>query len=155
MNTSRPLFSQVRLRRAVNYAIDRPALAAQARSSLGNPFNAGELTDDYIPPSSAGAGDFHLYPLNGPDVRRAKWIAGRVRATAILYAASSPPWPQEAQIIRRNLKPLGIDVQVKEFPVGDFFTRIGRRGEPFDLAVSGWGFPPIQRRSCRSSTAAR
>ena len=31
MNTSRPLFSDVRLRRAVNYAIDRPALAAQGQ----------------------------------------------------------------------------------------------------------------------------
>jgi hypothetical protein len=44
---------------------------------------------------------------------------------------------QEAQVIRRNLKPLGIDVQVKEFPIGDFFTRMFRPGEPFDLAVSG------------------
>jgi hypothetical protein len=29
---------------------------------------------------------------------------------------------------------------VKEFPIGDYFTRLGRRGEPFDLAVSGWYF---------------
>ena len=26
---------------------------------------------------------------------------------------------------------------MKEFPVGDFFSRISRPGEPFDLAVSG------------------
>jgi hypothetical protein len=31
---------------------------------------------------------------------------------------------------------------VKEFPIGDFFARIGRRGEPFDLAVSGYSFSP-------------
>jgi ABC-type transport system substrate-binding protein/class 3 adenylate cyclase/streptogramin lyase len=143
MNTSRPLFSQVRLRRAVNYAIDRPALVAQGRRFVGaNPFNAGEPTDDYIPPSIAGATDFHLYPLNGPDLERAKRIAGRVHATAILYALNVPPWLQEAQIIQRDLKPLGIDVQVKEFAIGDFFTRLGRRGEPYDLAVSGWQFEP-------------
>ena len=42
MNTSRPLFSDVRLRRAVNYAIDRQALAAQGRRAAEiNPFNAG------------------------------------------------------------------------------------------------------------------
>jgi peptide/nickel transport system substrate-binding protein len=142
MNVSRPLFSQVRLRRAVNYAIDRTALVAQERRFVGpNPFNAGEPTDDYIPPSFAGATDFHLYPLNGPDLRRAKRIAGPVHATAILYTHNIPPWPQEAQIIRRDLKPLGIDVQVKEFAIGDFFARLGRRGEPYDLAVSGWAFP--------------
>jgi ABC-type transport system substrate-binding protein/class 3 adenylate cyclase len=141
MNTSRPLFSKVRLRRAVNYAIDRPALVAQGRRFVGaNPFNAGEPTDDLVPPSIAGARDFHLFPWNGPDVRRAKRIAGRVHATAILYTPNVPPWLQEAQIIQRDLKPLGIDVQIKEFPIGDYFARIGRRGEPYDLAVSGWQF---------------
>jgi ABC-type transport system substrate-binding protein/class 3 adenylate cyclase len=143
MNTSRPLFSRVRLRRAVNYAIDRPALVAQGRRFQEvNPFNAGEPTDDYIPPSVAGAADFHLYPVNGPNPRRAKRLAGRVRATAILYTPNLSPWLQEAQIIRRDLQPLGIDVQVKEFAIGDFFARLSRRGEPFDLAVSGYSFPP-------------
>jgi ABC-type transport system substrate-binding protein len=141
MNTSRPLFSSRRLRKAVNYAIDRQALVAQGRRFQEvNPFNAGGPTGDYLPPSAVGATDFHLYPLNGPDLRRAKRLAGPVHATAILYTPNIPPWLQEAQIIRRNLKPLGIDVQVKEFPIGDYFTRITRRGEPFDLAVSGWLF---------------
>jgi ABC-type transport system substrate-binding protein/class 3 adenylate cyclase len=143
MNTSRPLFSRVRLRRAVNYAIDRPALVAQGNRFVGgNPFNAGEPTDDYLPPPVAGATDFHLYPLSGPDLPRAKRLAGRVRAVAIMYTPNVPPWRQEAQIIRRDLKPLGLDVQVKEFPLGDYFSRISRRGEPFDLAVSGWALGP-------------
>jgi ABC-type transport system substrate-binding protein/DNA-binding SARP family transcriptional activator/streptogramin lyase len=140
MNTSRPLFSHVRLRQAVNYAIDRRSLAAQGRRFGLGTFDGGAPTDDYVPPTIPGATDFHLYPVNGPDLRRAKRIAGRVHATAILYAVNLPLWQQEAQIIRRDLKPLGIDVQVKEFSIGDFFTRIGRRGEPFDLAVSGWAF---------------
>jgi YVTN family beta-propeller protein len=139
MNTSRPLFSQVRLRRAVNYAIDRPALVAQGlRFANGSPFFAGAPSADYIPASMAGAKDFHLYPVNGPDLRRAKRIAGRVNAPAIMYTPNIAPWTQEAQIIRRDLAPLGIDVQVKEFAVGDYFARITRRGEPFDLAVSGY-----------------
>jgi ABC-type transport system substrate-binding protein len=45
---------------------------------------------------------------------------------------------QEAQVIRSNLKPLGINVDVKQFPLRDFFARITRPDEPFDLAVSGW-----------------
>jgi SARP family transcriptional regulator, regulator of embCAB operon len=141
MNVSRPLFSNVRLRRAVSYAIDRPALVAQGRRFAEvNPFNAGEPTGDYMPPSIAGARDLHIYPTDGPDLARAKRLAGRVHATAIMYTPNLPPWLQEAQVIRRDLAPLGIDVQVKEFPIGDFYARIGHRGEPFDLAVSGWGF---------------
>jgi ABC-type transport system substrate-binding protein/DNA-binding SARP family transcriptional activator len=141
MNASRPLFSNVRLRRAVNFAIDRPALVEQARRFAEvNPFNAGEPTDDYLPPSIAGAGDFHVYPVDGPDLTRAKQLAGHIHAAAIMYTPNVPPWIQEAQIIRRDLQPLGIDVQVKEFPLNEFFTRISRRGEPFDLAVAGWWF---------------
>jgi YVTN family beta-propeller protein len=146
MNMSRPLFSDVRLRRAVNYAIDRRALAAQGRRAAEvNPFNAGTPTDDYFPPAVAGAEDSRLYPVTGPDFRRAKRLAGSVRATAIMYTPNLSPWREEAQIVRRNLKPLGIDVQVKEFPIGDFFTRVTRRGEPFDLAVSGYwmGADPV------------
>jgi ABC-type transport system substrate-binding protein/class 3 adenylate cyclase len=143
MNTSRPLFSNVRLRRAVNYAIDRQALVAQGlRFQEVNPFNAGAPTDDYMPPVTVGATDSHLYPLNGPDLTRAKRLAGPVHATAIMYTPNVPPWLQEAQIIRRDMKPLGIDVQVRDFPIGDFFARLSRRGEPFDLAVSGYSFPP-------------
>ncbi len=140
MNASRPLFSNVRLRRAVNYAIDRQALVAQGRRFAEvNPFNAGKPTDDYLPPAIEGATDSHVYPLT-PDLRRAKRLAGHVHAVAVMYTPNVPPWLQEAQIVRRDLRPLGIDVQVKEMPVGDFFARIGRRGEPFDLAVAGWSF---------------
>jgi ABC-type transport system substrate-binding protein/DNA-binding SARP family transcriptional activator len=137
MNTSRPLFSHVRLRRAVNYAIDRPALVAQGgRFAESNPWNAGAPTDDYLAPSIAGAIDADLYPVDGPDLARAKRVAGRVHVTAIMYTPNQPPWQQEAQIIRRNLKPLGIDVEVKQFTIDDYFTRLARIGEPFDLALA-------------------
>jgi ABC-type transport system substrate-binding protein len=54
-----------------------------------------------------------------------------------MYTPNVSPWLQEAQIIRRDLQPLGIDVQLKEFPLDEFYDRITHRGEPFDLAVSG------------------
>ena len=143
MNMSRPLFSRISMRRAVSYAIDRQALVAQGRRFAEvNPFNAGEPTDDFLPRSAAGAVDYQVYPLKRPDLRTARRLAGHVHATAIMYTPNLPPWVQEAQVVRRDLAPLGIDVEVKEFPIGDFFARIGRRGEPFDLAVSGYSFSP-------------
>ncbi len=142
MNTTRRPFSDPRMRRAVNYAIDRRALVAQGRRfAQVNPFNAGRPTDDYLPPSIAGAADFHVYPLKGPDLRRAKQFAGRHgRARAVMYTPNFSPWREEAQVVQRNLRRLAIDVEVKEFAIGDFFTRLSRPGEPFDLAVSGWWF---------------
>ena len=90
-------------------------------------------------PFTTGAADFHLYPLAGPDLGRARQLAGNVHATAIVYTPDVAPWLQEAQIIRRDLQPLGIDVQLKEFPINEYYDRIGHHGEPFDLAMSGGG----------------
>jgi len=143
MNTSRPLFANVRLRRAVNYAIDRQALVAEGRKYADTgPFNPAQPTDKLMPPSVDGASAVHVYPVNGPDLRQAKRLAGHIHATAVMYTPNEAPWLQEALIIRRNLKPLGIDVDLRQFPTRDFFSRIARPGEPFDLAVSGWNIAP-------------
>ena len=141
MNLSRPLFAGLAIRKAVNYAIDRSAIVAEDRKfSVGNPFNVGDPTDDVLPPATTGARNFDVYPLHA-DLAKARQLAGRAHTTAIMYAATNPPWPQEAQLIAGQLKPLGIDVQIRTFPMGAFFARLGHRGEPFDLAVAGWLFP--------------
>jgi YVTN family beta-propeller protein len=140
MNMSRPLFASLAMRKAVNYAIDRSAIVAEDRKFfVGNPFNVGDPTAEVLSPVTTGAKRFDLYPLHA-DLRRARQLVGRVHATAIMYAATNAPWPEEAQLITRELKPLGIDVQVKTFPINEFFSRLGHRGEPFDLAVAGWFF---------------
>ncbi|MGZ4332886.1 MAG: ABC transporter substrate-binding protein [Gaiellaceae bacterium] len=140
MNVSRRLFASLAMRKAVNYAIDRAAIVAEDRKFfVTNPFNVGDPTDDMLTPDTTGAKNFDIYPLHA-DLAKARRVAGHVHTTAVMYAATNPPWPQEAQLIARELKPLGIDVQIKTFPIGDFFARVGHRGEPFDLAVSGWSF---------------
>jgi len=139
LNTSRPLFASARMRRAVNYAIDRQALVAQERKFLLPVFGGGVASGDLFPLPTLDARNFHLYPLR-PDLQKAKRLAGHIHATAVLYGATRPPWPQEAAIIKRDLKPLGIDVEVKLFPEGVFYQRLGLRpGAPFDLAVIGFG----------------
>ncbi len=142
MNASRPLFASARLRRAVNYAIDREALVAQERKFPYSVYGGGgRPTGDYIPPASLAARNFHLYPRR-PDLREAKRLAGHVHATAILYSTNTPPWPQDAAIISRDLRPLGIDVEVKSFPLGELVQRVSNRGAPFDLVVAGWAYGP-------------
>jgi YVTN family beta-propeller protein len=140
MNMSRPLFASLAMRKAVNYAIDRSAIVAEDRKFfVGNPFNVGHPTAEVLSPVTTGAKRFDLYPLHA-DLQEARQLVGKVHATATMYAATNVPWPEEAQLIARELKPLGIDVQIKTFPINEFFSRLGHRGEPFDLAVSGWFF---------------
>ena len=80
LNTNRPLFARLSLRRAVNYAIDRRALA---RLGFDNPSPA-RPTDQYLPPTIAGFREANVYPyflskgftvtkLQGPLARTWRW----------------------------------------------------------------------------------
>jgi ABC-type transport system substrate-binding protein/DNA-binding SARP family transcriptional activator/streptogramin lyase len=141
MNTSRPLFAKLRLRRAVNYAIDRKALAALgARFTEDNPFNSGQPTDDLLPPAITGAPRLNVYPVSHPDIARARQLAGHIHATAVMYTPDVAPWIEEAQIVKADLRPIGIDVQIVQFPLSGYFDHIGVPNAPFDLAVVGWNF---------------
>ncbi len=135
LNTSRPLFSDVRWRRAVNYAVDRRALARTGNLVTG-PFSAIP-TDQYLPPSMPGASRESLYPLSG-DPRAARRLAPAGGGKAILYTCNLPFCRQQAQIIRSNLGAIGLDVDVREFPINEMFERAGRRGEPFDILAAHW-----------------
>jgi ABC-type oligopeptide transport system substrate-binding subunit len=132
LNTSRPLFKDVKLRQAVNYAIDRIALLRQSGAF------AGEPTDQYLPPTINGYQNEEIYPFQ-PDVAKAKELAGTgSHGTAMLYTCNSPPCPERAQIVQANLEEIGIDVQIKQFDRSIQFQKEGVRGEPFDIADEGW-----------------
>ena len=60
------------MRRAVNYAIDRRALA---RHPIPEAL-AGRPTDQHIPPGWPGFRDAAIYPLGGPDLATARRLAG-------------------------------------------------------------------------------
>ena len=134
LNTSRPLFSSVRTRQAVNYAIDRRALARQG----GLEYQLPSLpTDQYLPPGMPGFDDARIYPLR-PNLAKARRLAGGGRRTAVLYAYDFPPSPQLAEIVKSNLRAIGIDVEVKLFAKTVLFKRLNRKNEPYDMAINGW-----------------
>ncbi len=135
LNTHRPLFRDVKLRRAVNYAVDRTRLAA-----IGAPSTSGRETptDQYLAPGMPGFKDVRVYPFR-PDTATARRLAGNVRRTAILYTCNRPPCDQLAQVLKTNLASIGIDLQIKALPFPAIFGRLSREGEPFDLAFyGGW-----------------
>jgi peptide/nickel transport system substrate-binding protein len=131
-NTTRPPFDQARLRRAVNYAIDRASLASTDALSSGRP------TDQYIPPGFPGFADEAIYPLGGPNLERARALAGNVERRATLYTCSDPECAKVGAIVRANLAAIGIEVEVRRFPIPTLFERLTTPGEPFDLGHFGW-----------------
>ena len=132
-NTHRPPFDDPRIRRAVNFAIDRSALAREPF-----PDSYGRPTDQLLPPGLPGFADQAIYPLGRPDLERARRLAGPLDARAVLYTCNLPACASLGQVVRDNLAAIGIAVEVEEFPIPELFDRIGTPGEPFDLAQTNF-----------------
>ena len=134
LNTHRTLFSDVRVRRAVNYAIDRRALARLGDSVPERP------TDHYLPPGMPGYRDAHVYPTT-PDVAKARELIRQAHAagrTAVLYTCDAYPCPQQAQIVEADLAKIGLHVRITSLPFAKMFAQEDTPGAPFDLAWDGW-----------------
>jgi peptide/nickel transport system substrate-binding protein len=136
LNTSRPLFrNNARLRRAVNFAIDRFAL----RRAAGGPL-ASRLTDQYLPPTLPGFRDARIYPLRRPDLRRARALArGHTRSgKAVLWTLDTPLTLGFAQIVKRNLAEIGLEVEVNGIPRSAYFGRVAAADAAFDISFFPW-----------------
>jgi peptide/nickel transport system substrate-binding protein len=134
-NTARPLFrDNPRLRRAVSHAIDRAGLRRAGGGKLSS-----RLTDQYLPPGMAGFKDERIYPLDGPDLRRAWELArGHTRGgKLLLYTIDFPNHIAFAQSIKQNLAKIGLDVRIKGIPLNAYFGGLMARG-PYDLGFATW-----------------
>jgi peptide/nickel transport system substrate-binding protein len=131
LNTSRPLFRQASVRRAVAYAIDRKALT----HAMG--FLPGKVTDQVLPPAVPGYRNAKIYPFKA-DVRTARKLMGNRRGAAVLYLSDNPLDSAVATVLTRDLARINIDVTIRPFRAADYNRRIHRRGEPFDIALNGW-----------------
>jgi YVTN family beta-propeller protein len=134
-NRSHGPFTDVKLRRAVAYAIDRRALAAHTGLE-----QQGRPTDQFIPPGAPGFEDVPIYPLGGPDRAKARKLAGAKRRRAVLYTCDLPDCTSHAGILQADLRAIGIDLDVRQFPLRESLERVRRPGEPWDLAYWNW-FP--------------
>jgi oligopeptide transport system substrate-binding protein len=133
-NHDRPAFKgpgQIPLAKAINYAIDRPALVR----SYG--YLAGQRTDQMLPPAMGR--DEQIYPLRGSDLVTArKWLAKASIKPSKLVLYWPNYRPAAAQSIAFDLKQIGIDVEVKYFGGDALLQKEGTRGEPFDMGYHGW-----------------
>jgi len=134
LNTHRPLFADVRMRQAVNYAVNRRELA-----HVGEPYVPlpDRPTDHYIPPGMPGYSDARVYPLV-PNLAKARALAHGSSRTAVLYTCDIATCAQQAEILKTDLAAIGLQVQIKKFPVQSMWARMARPGEPFDIGTYGW-----------------
>src|SRR5205807_2301314 len=116
------------LRRAVNYALDRPALAR-----LFGPEGAIP-SDEYLPPGLPGYQAQHVYPVDDPDLVRARGLArGHLRGGhAVFLACGTEACGERAIVVADALRKIGLHVRIDTSP--GQFTLAGVRGTAFDIA---------------------
>jgi ABC-type transport system substrate-binding protein len=135
LNAARPLFANVRLRRAVNYALDRRALAL---AYFDDPY------DELVPPAVLGFRPGRIYPLT-PDLATARRLAGgRSRHAVLWYCINglfgNPAQGRIAQLIRSQLAQIRIEVSIVRSNCNQAF-RYDRTSRRADLLMFSNGSP--------------
>ena len=132
LNTSRPAFGKVSLRKAVNHAVDRPAMLRVAGKF------AGKRTDQILPPNLQGFRDANLYPIKGANPTRARQIANGAKDKITVLHTTSATSVARAQVIQFNLRQMGLDVELKPQPFAVAIKTAGTRGSEFDMFLIAW-----------------
>jgi ABC-type transport system substrate-binding protein/tRNA A-37 threonylcarbamoyl transferase component Bud32 len=126
-------------RRAVQYAIDKPAM----RAVLGGRTNGGDVASGMLPPTVAGY-DKNLDPYGTgqaprpQEAERELDACGRPQGFSVtLVATNSTPVNQEVlQILRKNLAAVHIKATVDSVPAADYYADLGK---PATVKKRGWG----------------
>lgn len=129
-NTGSGVLRDPSIRRAVNYALDRKALAA---------LTASQPAENVIPPGIPGSGGPAIYPLGAPDVKKARALMRGRHVSVVLFSGTPDGCSrcaETANIVRRDLARIGIDVQVK--PVDDRFGEASKPHARWDLLPFTW-----------------
>jgi ABC-type oligopeptide transport system substrate-binding subunit/predicted Ser/Thr protein kinase len=135
LNAARPLFSDLRMRRAVNFALDRKELA---HAFFDDP------NDQIVPPAVVGFRPGRIYPLT-PDLTAARRLAGRGSHRARLWYCTngvfgSPTQGRVAQIIRSELARIRIAVSIVRSNCNQSF-RYDRTSRSADMIMFSSGSP--------------
>jgi peptide/nickel transport system substrate-binding protein len=134
MNTARAPFDNVNVRKAVNWAIDRPA---QVRL-LGA--YAGKRTDQILVPGIPGYHAFNVYAIKGADPSKAKQIAGSAIASAptlnVVHTTSSYS-TNRAQVAEYNLKQIGFKINDVPTPATTYYQVIQTKGTNYNFVTNG------------------
>jgi peptide/nickel transport system substrate-binding protein len=153
LNTTKPPFDDVRVRRAINYAVDRVAIAA----SYGS-----RPTCQLRPPGTVGFRRFCPYTVSpnragewrAPDLGRARRLVleSGTRGMSVgvwTYGQSPGFWEQVAQGSARALENIGYRATIRRVKDLDAYIEIASsaKARGVQAGVSGWYGPPPQASS--------
>lgn len=134
LNTSKPPFDDIRVRRAVNYAVDRPVFAALSGGLL-------QPTQQILPPDLPGYRKLSLYPHDMEKARRLIAAANPADRDITLWTYAGPNHlaPQAVLYFAAVLDELGFTVHLRTLGTERYFSVIENPRQPnLDAGLGGW-----------------
>lgn len=139
LNTTKAPFDDVKVRDAINWAIDRSALVnASGGTQLADPAYS------IIPPTVSSFKDFNLWETEGDkgDPEKAKELlaeAGLADGFEFTLDIRSQPLMQaQAEAIQEALKKIGVTVNLNVIETSVYYETIGTPSQQHDAAITGW-----------------
>lgn len=137
MNTERKPFDDIRVRRAVNHAINRDRIFKTVF------FGRGELANQVIPPSWFGHSKnvtvYDYDPEKAKALMKEAGVGDGFKTDLLTWEAPRPylPAPRDAvSLIKADLANIGIDVEIRTMKFGPFRAERGK-GD-YGLSMGGW-----------------
>lgn len=132
MNTRQPPFDDVKVRQAVNYAVDARALER---------IYAGQITGTHqiLPPGMPGYEQFDLYPHS---LAKAKELVAAAKPSGrevTVWTDNESPNNEAGEYLEGVLKELGFQTTLKIVNADNYFGLIGNESTPnLDIGFANW-----------------
>ncbi|WP_418607903.1 ABC transporter substrate-binding protein [Georgenia sp. SUBG003] len=139
LNTTKPPLDDVRVRQAINFAVDK---AAVQNASGGT--QLAEVATTILPPTMGARQEYDLYPSEGHtgDLEEARALLEEAGVTdgfeMVLDTRAQPKIQAQSEAIQEALGELGIDVQLNVIDSATYYETIGTISQQHDAAITGW-----------------
>jgi len=133
MNTRIPPFDNVKVRQAVNYAIDREALV-RIYGGLATP------TENVLPPTYPQYKKLNLYPHNLAKAKQLVKEAGATGADVTIWTSNNTTRraPQAGAYLQDVLKSIGFKTTLKTINAAIYWTTVGAQATKAQIGFADW-----------------
>ncbi len=133
MNQRNAPFNNLKVRQAVNYAINREALV-RIYGGLATP------TENILPPTYPQYKKHNLYPYNLAKAKSLIKSAGATGAAVTIWTSNneSRRAPEAGQYLQGVLKSIGLNAKLKEINAAIYWTTVGNQATKAQIGFADW-----------------